>query len=127
MQLFSQNSICKISGQLSDDLSIRASILDANLPSQSGGYTQNLNEFDQIFIELQSKNWAIRAGDVDLENHNSLFANYSKHVQGLKLDVNFGDTLSPNITFWCCSNCSRCFLNVVTFKHKEGNQGRLIN
>lgn len=112
----------QISGQLSDDLSIRASIRDANLPSQSGGYTQNLNEFDQIFIELQSKNWAIRAGDVDLENHNSLFANYSKRVQGLKLDVNFGDTLSRTSLFGAAAIVRGVFKR-SDIQAQEGNQG----
>lgn len=112
----------QISGRLSDDLKIRASIRDANLPSQSGGYTQNLNEFDQIFIELESKNWAIRAGDVDLENHNTLFANYSKRVQGLKLDVNFGDSLSRNSVFGAAAIVRGVFKRSEV-QAQEGNQG----
>ena len=46
----------QITGKLSDKISIRASIQDANIPTQQGGYTQNLEEFDQIFIELYSDN-----------------------------------------------------------------------
>ncbi|CAN0003883.1 unnamed protein product [Pylaiella littoralis] len=44
----------QITGKLSDKVSIRASIQDANIPTQQGGYSQSLDEFDQIFIELYS-------------------------------------------------------------------------
>ena len=42
----------QITGKLNDKVSIRASIQDANIPSQEGGYSQSLDEFDQIFMEL---------------------------------------------------------------------------
>src|SRR5690554_2346379 len=56
----------QITGKLSDKVAIRASIQDANIPAQESGYSQSLNEFDQIFIELFGNNWKIRAGDIDL-------------------------------------------------------------
>ena len=68
----------QITGKLSDKISIRASIQDANIPTQQGGYTQNLEEFDQIFIELFSDSWNIRAGDIDLQNQNSYFGRFTK-------------------------------------------------
>src|SRR5690606_23666985 len=58
----------QITGKLSDKVSIRASIQDSNIPVQEGGYSQKLDEFDQIFIELFSDKWSIRAGDLFLEN-----------------------------------------------------------
>ena len=73
----------QITGKLNDKVSIRASIQDANIPSQSAGYSQSLDEFDQIFIELYSDNWNIRAGDIDLINNNSYFGNFTKKVQGI--------------------------------------------
>jgi len=73
----------QISGKLSDKVSLRASIQDANIPLQESGYSQRLDEFDQVFIELLSDNWNIRAGDIDLINTQSYFANFSKRVQGL--------------------------------------------
>ena len=56
----------QITGKLNEKVSLRASIQDANIPLQESGYSQRLDEFDQVFIELFSENWNIRAGDVDL-------------------------------------------------------------
>ena len=58
---------------------------------QESGYSQRLDEFDQVFIELFSDNWNIRAGDIDLQNNNSYFAQFSKRVQGLFVNVNLGE------------------------------------
>src|SRR5690606_25288557 len=79
----------QITGKLSDNVSIRASIQDANIPNQEGGYSQSLNEFDQIFIEIFGDNWGIRAGDIDLENRGSYFGQFSKKVQGISLGGTF--------------------------------------
>lgn len=79
----------QISGKLSEDVSLRASIRDANVPTQEGGYSQRLNEFDQVFIELTGKNWGIRAGDIDLVESKSFFASYTKKVQGLLVSTQF--------------------------------------
>ncbi|HAT66449.1 MAG TPA: hypothetical protein DCS66_17950, partial [Flavobacteriaceae bacterium] len=71
----------QITGKISERVSIRASLQDANIPSQEGGYSQNLDEFDQIFIELFSDNWNIRAGDIDLQNSQSYFGRFTKKIQ----------------------------------------------
>ena len=46
----------QITGKLSKDVSILASISDHNLPIQADGYTQTLEEFDKIYIQLNIKN-----------------------------------------------------------------------
>ena len=81
----------QISGQISPRVGLRASIQDSNIPLQEGGYSQNLDEFDQVFIELFSDNWNIRAGDVNLVQNESFFASFEKKVQGISL----GATLNP--------------------------------
>lgn len=80
----------QITGKLSDKVSIRASLQDANIPLQEGGYSQKLDEFDQIFIELFSDKWNVRGGDLFLENRKSRFLNFSKKVQGLATYFQFG-------------------------------------
>ena len=89
----------QISGKLSDKVSLRASIQDSNIPLQQGGYSQKLDEFDQIFIELFSKKWNIRAGDLFLENRESRFLNFNKKVQGLFANINFGDNKNQTSIF----------------------------
>ena len=80
----------QISGNISPKVSLRASIQDANVPTQNNGFSQRLDEFDQIFIELQGPGWGIRAGDIDLIEDQSFFASFTKRVQGLKLSANLG-------------------------------------
>ncbi|MCW9038132.1 hypothetical protein [Altibacter sp.] len=113
----------QITGQLSDKVSIRASIQDANIPTQEGGYSQSLDEFDQIFIELYSDDWNIRAGDVDLQNTTSYFARFNKKVQGISL----GGTLTHNdgsrTTAFAAGALVRGVFAKSNFVGQEGNQG----
>ena len=74
----------QITGKLSDKVSLRASIQDSNIPLQEGGYSQKLDEFDQIFIELFSDKWSVRAGDLFLENRKSRFLNFNKSTRFIR-------------------------------------------
>ena len=71
--VLNSNLDLQVSGKLSNNVTLRASIQDSNIPLQEGGYSQKLDEFDQIFIELAAKDWNIRAGDLFLENRQSSF------------------------------------------------------
>ncbi|MBF8148828.1 hypothetical protein ITJ86_02905 [Winogradskyella sp. F6397] len=109
----------QISGKLSDKVSLRASIQDANIPLQESGYSQRLDEFDQVFIELFSDDWNIRAGDIDLENTKSYFANFSKRVQGLLVNANLSDKTSV----FASGALVRGQFTTTQFTAQEGNQG----
>ncbi len=123
-----QNSVLKseldlqITGKLNDKVSLRASIQDANIPLQESGYSQRLDEFDQVFIELFSDKWNVRAGDIDLINTNSYFANFSKRVQGLFINVNLGyDENKTNL--FAAGALVRGQFTRSQFTAQEGNQG----
>jgi len=123
-----QNSVLRseldlqISGKLNDKVSLRASIQDANIPLQESGYSQRLDEFDQVFIELFSDTWSIRAGDIDLQNTNSYFANFSKRVQGLFVNTKFGNEDSQTNVF-AAGALVRGQFTRSQFTAQEGNQG----
>ncbi|WP_159022429.1 hypothetical protein [Formosa sp. L2A11] len=112
----------QITGKLNDKISLRASIQDANIPLQESGYSQRLDEFDQVFIEIFSDNWNIRAGDVDLENTSTYFANFSKRVQGLSLNATINHDRSKTSIFAAGAVVSGQFTQ-STFTADEGNQG----
>ena len=113
----------QITGKLSDKISIRASIQDANIPTQRGGYTQNLEEFDQIFIELYSDNWNIRAGDVDLQNQDSYFGRFTKKVQGISLGATLAHDSGAKTSTFASAALVRGVFSSSNFVGQEGNQG----
>ncbi|MGO3183985.1 MAG: hypothetical protein ACTIJ9_14255 [Aequorivita sp.] len=113
----------QITGKLSDKVSIRASIQDANIPAQEGGYSQSLNEFDQIFIELFGENWNIRAGDIDLQNNNSYFGKFTKKVQGISLGGTFNNEDGSKISAFASGALVRGVFSKSEFIGQEGNQG----
>ncbi|MBC7605980.1 MAG: hypothetical protein H7199_03365 [Burkholderiales bacterium] len=112
----------QITGKISDKVSLRASIQDSNIPLQEGGYSQKLDEFDQIFIELFSDKWNIRAGDLFLENRKSRFLNFNKKVQGLSTNFNFG-TDGNKTNVFASAALVRGQYAKSSFIGQEGNQG----
>ena len=112
----------QISGKLSDKVSLRASIQDSNIPLQESGYSQRLDEFDQIFIELSGQKWAIRAGDLFLENRQSRFMNFNKKVQGISTIFRFGEK-DKQTTIFGSGAIVRGQYARSSFTGQEGNQG----
>ena len=112
----------QITGKLSDKISLRASIQDSNIPLEEGGYSQKLDEFDQIFIELFGNNWNVRAGDLFLENRKSRFLNFNKKVQGLATQLTFGRPENKT-TVYASAALVRGQYAKSNFVGQEGNQG----
>ena len=111
----------QIIGKLNDKVSLRASIQDANIPLQESGYSQRLDEFDQVFIELFTDRWNIRAGDIDLENNDSYFSQFSKRVQGLSINSQIGDDGQGEV--FAAGALVRGQFSRSRFIGQEGNQG----
>ena len=112
----------QITGKISDKVSLRASIQDSNIPLQEGGYSQKLDEFDQIFIELFTDKWNIRAGDLFLENRQSRFLNFNKKVQGLSTHFTFGGEENKTELF-AAGALVRGQYAKSSITGQEGNQG----
>ena len=78
----------QLEGKLADKLNLTASITDQNIPFQPEGNTQQLQQFDRIFITLDNPDrWRITAGDVVLRNKPSNFLRFYKNIQGGALEV----------------------------------------
>lgn len=72
----------QLSGRITDEISIQAAISDNNLPIQAEGNTQQLQEFDRVYIKLFTDNSQLIAGDYRISRPESYFMNLNKKVQG---------------------------------------------
>lgn len=108
-----------IEGKLSKDVSIRANIFDTNFPLQQGGYSQNITDFNRVFVELYNKNWKVKGGDVSLSNKDSYFLNFDKQVSGLQVEAD----ISENFRASASGAIVRGRFTAFNFIGTEGNQG----
>jgi hypothetical protein len=109
----------EISGKLSDKVTLRANIWDTNIPIQENGYSQNLTDFDRIFIEMYSENWRVKAGDLSLKNQDSYFGFFTKQASGLEVGVKINEQLQVS----AAGAIVRGKFNTYTIVGNEGNQG----
>ena len=120
--VLNSNLDLQITGKISDKVSLRASLQDSNIPLQDGGYSQKLDQFDNIFMELFSDDWNIRAGDVFLENRKTQFLSFNKKVQGLSTNFDFGGEDNKTNVFASVAFVKGQYAK-STFTGQEGNQG----
>lgn len=79
----------QMDGELTDNLNIRASITDQNVPFQPEGNTQQIQDFDNVLIELYNDQLNLAGGDVVLTQRKSEFLRYYKNVQGLQFTSDY--------------------------------------
>lgn len=113
----------QITGKLSKDVSVLASISDHNLPIQADGYTQTLQEFDKIYMQLNIRQKSIlKAGHIDLADDKTFFGKYQRRTMGLQFLSGFeqnGNKTDFNIS----AGVARSEFFRIRFQGIEGNQG----
>jgi hypothetical protein len=120
--VLNSNLDMQITGKLSEKVSLRASLQDSNIPLQDGGYSQKLDQFDTVFMEIFSDKWNIRAGDIFLENHKTQFLNFNKKVQGIATNFDFG-TQNNKTNIFASAALVKGQYTKSNFIGQEGNQG----
>lgn len=85
--LFVNSSLnLQMEGKLDENLNIAAVITDQNIPYQPEGNTQQIRDFDNVFIKLYNDKFDLTAGDVVLKQPENAgyFLRYYKNIQGLQ-------------------------------------------
>ena len=72
----------QMSGKVAENVDVLAAITDENIPYQADGNTQQLQEFDKVFIQLSGNKSKLIAGDYELRKPESYFMNFYKKAQG---------------------------------------------
>lgn len=116
----------QLAGKLNDDVEILAAITDNNIPVQPEGNTQQLNDFDKVFIQVSRNKSKLIAGDFDLARPNSYFMNFNKKGQGgvFSSEFNLGaNKTSPVMRTSLSAAVSKGKFARNVFNGIEANQG----
>jgi hypothetical protein len=112
----------QIAGKISEKVTLKASILDTNLPIQEEGNTYKLNQFDRVFIELKHQDWTINAGDIYVTNRENSYLNFNKKVIGVHVKANLKNKKST-LEIETSGSVVEGKYKKVQFNGQEGNQG----
>lgn len=117
------NLVLQLSGKLNNEIEILAAISDDNIPIQPEGNTQQINDFDKVFIQLKRKGTTVIAGDYELRKPDSYFTNYFKRTQGVFASNNFKDKKGNEYETGFAGAVAKGRSAKNLFDGIEGNQG----
>ncbi|REL33575.1 hypothetical protein DYD21_09190 [Rhodohalobacter sp. SW132] len=107
-----------LSGNITDEITILASLTDRSTPIQPDGTTQTIREFDRVYIQLQAPVGELELGDVDIRYDQSRFARINRRVQGA-----VGSGTTPVGDFGGGASVARGQFRTQRFNGLEGVQG----
>ncbi len=118
----------QLSGNLTDEIEVLAVISDQDIPIQPEGTTQQLQDFDKVFIQLSGYNTRLTAGDFEIDNPKGHFINFSRKSQGGMLtyetppDFDSSENIE-SVDFTIAGAISKGIYARNEFEGMEGNQG----
>jgi len=120
----------QVAGKLSDNVNILLAATDNNIPIQAEGTTQQLQDFDKVFIQINDKRSKLIAGDFEIANPASYFMRFHKKAQGAnfttKVPVQPGEKDSSKMgimTITGSAGISRGMYGRNLIQGIDGNQG----
>jgi len=113
----------QMAGEIGDGIEVLAALTDNNIPIQPDGNTQQLQEFDKVFIQISKDQHKLIMGDYELGRPKSYFMNFYKKLQG----ANYSTTVElDENSSWKSSNSVAVAKGKFarnSFVGMEGNQG----
>jgi len=108
----------QLEGDLGDDLKLQAAITDESIPIQPDGTTQQINDFDKVFIQLLRRDDRVVLGDFEINHGGTQFANFYRNVQGIGFQIN-----QKGFSAGVNGAVAKGKFNTVSIQGKEGMQG----
>jgi hypothetical protein len=113
----------ELSGYVTPNLQVLASVTDDNLPIQPEGNTNKLQEFDQVFIQLFNDRFKLTAGDFWISKPEGYFLTYKKRGQGLTGEYYWIKDKNKSLKTQVSGALSKGKFNRQIIQGVEGNQG----
>ena len=113
----------QLNGYLGDSIQIAAAITDNNIPLQADGNTQNLNEFDQVYIQFFKNKWKFSIGDIDIRQTSSYYLNFYKRLQGAAFETETPLGKKNTNKVLVSGAVAKGKFTRNNFQGQEGNQG----
>lgn len=79
----------QLSGKISNNLNVKAAVTDNNIPIQPDGNSQQIRDFDKVFISVFNDNINLTVGDFEIKKPSGYFMNLYKKVQGGMFTTNY--------------------------------------
>ncbi|MFN5884978.1 MAG: hypothetical protein ACK445_06525, partial [Bacteroidota bacterium] len=114
----------QLAGRLQNDIDVLAAISDENNPIQPEGNTQQLQDFDKVFIRLSKNKTSLTVGDFEMTRpDNSYFMNYFKKSRGGQFYTSLKSGKQATIQLGGGAAISRGRFARNVIQGIEGNQG----
>lgn len=113
----------QLSGYLNNHVQIMAALSDNNIPLQPDGNTQQIQDFDRIFIKLFTQKQEVILGDYLLKSPKGSYMKFFRKVQGGKYKGRYNLQKGVKLSTTLSGSISKGKYHRMHILGIEGNQG----
>lgn len=121
--VLNSNFNLQLAGKISEDIEIVAALTDNNIPVQPDGTTQQIQEFDKIYIQLTKDLHRLIVGDYEIRHQEGYFMRFYKNLQGASYSGAFQLSEKEKVTAQASIAIPQGKHNRYQLSVSEGNQG----